>query len=477
MNTIKKMWDSSCFDRYILGVLIAMELLMSFTFLGYIHIPPISVTIAYIPILAAGCIFGPTASVIVGAVFGLASMYKASASYVLPADAVFSPFLSGSPVASFLLSIGTRVFFGLVIGLAFSAAKKGKRYGLWAGVISAVAPKVHSLSVYAAMGTLFPELGYRYRSALQWDWDDAVFALICVVIVELLWAVYESDTVQEIKFGIDQSVNNPYASGRMNLFLAAFECFLLCMAVSAAIYFSQRASYMLGRHGIAVSDAISSDLLHLQIQFLVASLCLNIISVILLLSVYKYMSYKEYRGEMDELTGVMGRRMFLYHCDKAQAADDGNQERNGWFLFVDVDYFKSINDTFGHSVGDKVLSEIASNLQSTFEDSGKVGRLGGDEFAVLIGEHMAPQELRRKLEQFLKDISGIVPEKKTSCSIGAYQFVFPKNVKHILTETDEMLYEAKENGRACYVMRACVPGEAGVYVGSQELAFKDDESP
>ena len=114
------------------------------------------------------------------------------------------------------------------------------------------------------MGTLFPELGYRYRSALQWDWDDAVFALICVVIVELLWAVYESDTVQEIKFGIDQSVNNPYASGRMNLFLAAFECFLLCMAVSAAIYFSQRASYMLGRHGIAVSDAISSDLLHLH---------------------------------------------------------------------------------------------------------------------------------------------------------------------------------------------------------------------
>ena len=65
------------------------------------------------------------ASVIVGAVFGLASMYKASASYVLPADAVFSPFLSGSPVASFLLSVGTRVFFGLVIGLAFFSRKKG----------------------------------------------------------------------------------------------------------------------------------------------------------------------------------------------------------------------------------------------------------------------------------------------------------------------------------------------------------------
>ena len=50
-------------------------------------------------------------------------------------------------------------------------------------------------------------------------------------------------------------------------------------------------------------------------------------------------------------------------------------------------------------------------------------------------------------------ISGILSERKVSCSIGAYQFVFPQNVKHLLTETDEVLYKAKENGRACYVIK------------------------
>lgn len=82
MEKAKKLLGDSCFDRYFFWLLIAVELLMSFTFLGYIHIPPISVTTAYIPILAAGCLFSPVQSVIIGIVFGITSMYKASASFV-----------------------------------------------------------------------------------------------------------------------------------------------------------------------------------------------------------------------------------------------------------------------------------------------------------------------------------------------------------------------------------------------------------
>ena len=50
------------------------------------------------------------------------------------------------------------------------------------------------------------------------EWDDAVFALICVVTVELLWTAYQSNTMQNIRFCIDQSVDNPYSSKKMNLF-------------------------------------------------------------------------------------------------------------------------------------------------------------------------------------------------------------------------------------------------------------------
>ncbi len=455
IKSTKKLWDDCCFDRYVLCVLIAAELLMSFTFLGYIHLPPISVTIAYIPILVAGSLFSPLQSAAVGAVFGIASMYKASASYVFPADAVFSPFLSEAPLNSILLSIGTRALFGFLIGAAYLSVRQAKYHRLWRGVISMIAPKIHSLIVYSAMGILFPRLGYHYSSALQWDWGDAVFAAICVMAVELLWILYQSNVMQNIKMCIDQSVHSPYTSEKMNLFFAAFELFMLCMAVCAAVYFSERASFMLERHGIAVTNNIASDLLFLQIQFLIALFSLNIISVILLVSIYKYMAYKEYRGELDELTGIMGRRMFFYHCDKIQKANTADLKKRGWFLFVDADYFKEINDTFGHSVGDKVLREIAVNLQKTFGEDGKVGRIGGDEFAVMIENPLPRQDLERRLDQFLQCISGTLPDKKISCSIGAYEFVFPQNMNHILTETDHMLYKAKGNGRACFAVKSC----------------------
>ena len=55
---------------------------MSFTFLGYFHFPPISITIAYLPVIIAACVFGPRQAVLTGIVFGLGSLYKASASYI-----------------------------------------------------------------------------------------------------------------------------------------------------------------------------------------------------------------------------------------------------------------------------------------------------------------------------------------------------------------------------------------------------------
>jgi len=73
---------------------------MSFTFLGFIHIDPISLTTAYIPIVVAGCLLGPLESTLIGLVFGLASMYKASALYVVSDDKIFSPLYSGNSIGS-----------------------------------------------------------------------------------------------------------------------------------------------------------------------------------------------------------------------------------------------------------------------------------------------------------------------------------------------------------------------------------------
>ena len=96
----------------LLATMVAVELLMSFSFLGYFHIEPISITIAYIPVLIAGALGGPAESLVVGCAFGLASMWKASATYVMDFDQLFSPFLSGHPWESLFLSVGARALTG-----------------------------------------------------------------------------------------------------------------------------------------------------------------------------------------------------------------------------------------------------------------------------------------------------------------------------------------------------------------------------
>ena len=153
--------------RYLLLFLVAVELLMSFSFLGYIHVDPISITTAYLPVLVAGALTGPGEAAIVGTVFGLASMWKASASYVMAADQLFSPLLSGSPVGSLLLSVGSRALFGLVSGLLYVAARRLRSTAVWIAVASFFGRMIHSLMVYSVMGLFFPEAGFGPADAFS----------------------------------------------------------------------------------------------------------------------------------------------------------------------------------------------------------------------------------------------------------------------------------------------------------------------
>lgn len=182
MGALKKHGFSS-FDVYVFVILVAFELLMSFTFLGYIHVPPVSVTLAYIPILVAGCLLGTLQSTVVGAVFGLASMYKSTAFYALYADRLFSPFLSGNPIGSTILSVGTRTLFGFIVGLAFAYAKRRKHPKIWIGIVSFIAPTVHAFLVLTASGIFFPgSLGEFVSPFLIVS--NVVLSVLCVGIVE-----------------------------------------------------------------------------------------------------------------------------------------------------------------------------------------------------------------------------------------------------------------------------------------------------
>lgn len=280
-RTERSLFKHTLFERYAFIALLAMEVLMSFTFLGYIHIPPVSITLAYIPVVAAGCLFGTGEATLTGLVFGLASMYKASANYVMPSDQIFSPVHGSHPVESILLSIGTRVLFGALVGLAFAQARRAKHFTLWRVVISLLAPKLHAVLVVAAMVQFFPEQGEAILQASSVKLSDLPQSLLCVLLVELLWSALHCEKAQRFQACIDRSSENPYVRRELAVYLRWFIALLLGLSLIAAVYFSQRAVYMLGQHHIAVSDGIGSDLLHLQIQFVAATMSLIVVMAVL----------------------------------------------------------------------------------------------------------------------------------------------------------------------------------------------------
>lgn len=120
---------------------------------------------------------------------------------------------------------------------------------------------------------------------------------------------------------------------------------------------------------------------------------------------------------------------------------------------MDVDRFKDINDTLGHTVGDNVLKESAASLKLCLGDYGIIGRIGGDEFAAMLDRPISKEELQKRLNIFLGEISDILPSSnKVSCSIGACSFQYPADMSELMSKADANLYSAKSRGRACFVL-------------------------
>lgn len=450
--------------RYLLVILIAVELLMSFSFLGYVHVEPISLTTAYIPVLLAGALVGLPESVVLGFVFGLTSMWKASAHYVMFSDQLFSPFMSGHPLQSILLSVGSRTLFGLVIGLLYLAAKHVRYTGLWIAVISFFGRTIHSLLVYSVMGFCFPEMGFAAGTALQdyFSLNNIVSNLITAGIVMLFWQIEKSRSWREFRLRVEKAQHFQLEEHYHHLSLAVIILLMLCSAVAVAIYFVHRMNSVLSQNGIILTDANYSDLLHLQIQFLIGILSMVVLVVIFLIFNRRYATYMNYEAKADSLTGMMTRKTFFQSCRKALAEFQPQQDRHCYFIMMDLDRFKEINDRYGHPEGDLVLKETARQLQETFGQNALMGRMGGDEFALLYLA-AAQTQLEADLQLFLDRIQKMKFQNSSlSCSIGAVHVQAGKTVEELYREADRLLYLAKKQGRNRYVVGA--------------LAFSEKES-
>jgi diguanylate cyclase (GGDEF)-like protein len=158
---------------------------------------------------------------------------------------------------------------------------------------------------------------------------------------------------------------------------------------------------------------------------------------------------------IDDVTGLYNQRK-LYK-DLSMLVDKYQKEKDPFsILFIDIDYFKKVNDSYGHLVGTKLLENVAVSIKSLLRDSDISYRYGGDEFVVIlvnsdansgkiVGERILQTIKQRDFEIDHKN------EKKSihlSVSIGVAEFpTDAMNSQEILSIADRMMYEAKESGR------------------------------
>lgn len=155
----------------------------------------------------------------------------------------------------------------------------------------------------------------------------------------------------------------------------------------------------------------------------------------------------------DVLSGLFNRRKFREGAEEAYQRARRYREPIS-VLMMDIDYFKKINDSFGHFIGDAVIRSFSETLSEVFRGTDIVGRMGGEEFAVVMLNANAEQAYK-KAEYFRKQIEKKIMvfdgrEASVTVSIGvAERMDETPNFDSLLNRADHELYEAKRGGRNC----------------------------
>jgi len=162
----------------------------------------------------------------------------------------------------------------------------------------------------------------------------------------------------------------------------------------------------------------------------------------------------EFQAYHDALTQLPNRRLFVERLEMSLLTAK-RARGNVAVLFIDLDRFKTINDTLGHSVADALLVEIAQRLRSCVRQTDTVARHGGDEFTVMLPDLHQPEDAAQVAEKILERVAEPVIAGATaievSVSIGIAVFPFDGNdIDTLLRNADDAMYRAKQAGRNTY---------------------------
>lgn len=181
-----------------------------------------------------------------------------------------------------------------------------------------------------------------------------------------------------------------------------------------------------------------------------ATLVVLILVVLVLIILMITAVIRQYRARIiaiaatDELTGLPNRKSFMREYEKLESS---GMLQDAVIFLLDIDFFKKINDSFGHLMGDQALSYVADRVKQLVSGRGIAGRWGGDEFiGVLTAEEKNPQAC---IEEMIREIAGTVLPSgvRISVSIGAAAVLSGQELNKNVEYADEALYQSKKNGR------------------------------
>jgi len=164
----------------------------------------------------------------------------------------------------------------------------------------------------------------------------------------------------------------------------------------------------------------------------------------------RYQQQLEHQANYDALTGLPNRN--LLHDRLHQSVYGQRLPRAVAVVFIDLDHFKFVNDSLGHSIGDELLKAMAERLRLMLRDGDTVARLGGDEFVLILNDQSSEEVIYRAMQRITAELAQPIAidgkELVVTCSAGIS--LYPQDgpdVGTLLKNADAAMYRAKEHGR------------------------------
>ncbi len=180
-----------------------------------------------------------------------------------------------------------------------------------------------------------------------------------------------------------------------------------------------------------------------------------------------------YLASHDKLTSLPNRSVFEHQLEHA-VQSSRRYQRCYALLFLDLDGFKEVNDTFGHAAGDHVLVETARRLKDGVRGTDVVARVGGDEFTILLSEVSSKKHISEICEGLLDYVNQPIHYQQQPCHVGVSIGMTcfkddSRGIDELLTEADDAMYSAKAAGKnacRCGATMTCCEGDSGTLISA-----------